>query len=214
MLGDAWYFEFSSSWSWRPLKLTPLQGISMPPRQSHTVVWAFSGRAWVFGGMDDRSRMRNDLWEIAVYEDTVQPLHTSCPLCARPGSRALHAAATDHEGTMWIFGGHAYQDTKILYLGDLWRVRCRMVANGTCAHVRLARMQLQRSRPVLTSRVKRPPPIAALAGALRQSHSDPLPRRAGAATRIRRAICMSRRRRLAAGCSGSIWASSSTTGIT
>ena len=63
-MADAWIFTFSTTWWWKPLKLEPLQGVPMPPRQGHTVVWAHSRAAWVFGGMDHRSKLRDDLWEV------------------------------------------------------------------------------------------------------------------------------------------------------
>ena len=81
-----------------------------------------------------RSRSTRDLptprsWQIDVEKETVQAIKTTCPLCARPKERVLHSATTDHKGTMWIFGGQTYTDPgkKILYLGDLWRVRCRQL---------------------------------------------------------------------------------------
>ena len=142
---DAWVFDALGSWSWRPLALTPppnATDVRMPPRHGHTVVWAHSRVAWVFGGMDGKHEVRNDLWEIDMeHPGESRPLHHT--RLNRPEPRALHAATSDHEGTMWVFGGQTYalahqrspgsEGRVIVYLSDLWRVRCRP-SDGSCGN--------------------------------------------------------------------------------
>ena len=129
---DVWVFDFSNDWKWRPLMLDCI--VPIPARQAHTISHVYGRSAWVFGGLDSRSKLRNDLWEINVEARTCRPMHTSCPECARPESRAFHAAATDRNGTLWIFGGqsHSLLVGGVEYLNDLWRVRCRPQIDGTC----------------------------------------------------------------------------------
>ena len=130
---DVWLFDFHAEWQWRPLRLTC--ELEMPARQAHTVVHAHARTAWVFGGLDAKSNLRNDLWAIDVESRTCAPLHTSCPECARPQPRAFHSAASDARGTMWLFGGQAHSSELggMSYLSDLWRVRCRPAKDGSCA---------------------------------------------------------------------------------
>ena len=140
-MADVWSFDLEGQWAWTPIE--PAGATPMPARHAHSVVWAHSRTVWIFGGMDAARELRQDLWELKLPPPgggaaaQVAPLLHTCSDCSRPEARALHAAASDHRGTMWVFGGQTFSTgaatSTIVYLADLWRVRCRPAPDGSCA---------------------------------------------------------------------------------
>ena len=135
-MADMWSFDFSKKWAWTPIRAHG--DLPMPAREGHSVVHAHTQVVWIFGGLDGAFEYRNDMWELDTNSSRLGPFMHLCKTCASPAPRALHAAASDGDGTMWVFGGERWSDVSaggqasadsrgagLVYLNDLWRVRCR-----------------------------------------------------------------------------------------
>lgn len=117
-------------------------GSNMPGGRQAAASWKdSSGNFWLFGGngLDKTGTpngILNDLWEFnvstkqwtwigpsgsdAANQHGVYGTQSVAAATNFPGSRQWAAAWTDHNGNLWLYGGHGLDSTGTGYLNDLW----------------------------------------------------------------------------------------------
>lgn len=117
-------------------------GSNMPGGRQSAASWKdSSGNFWLFGGngldaIGTPDGILNDLWEFntttkqwtwigpsgsdAANQHGVYGTQGVAAASNFPGSRWWAAAWTDHNGNLWLYGGHGLDSTGTGYLNDLW----------------------------------------------------------------------------------------------